>query len=160
MWLALLFACAEEEDCKGGYCGETIFVAPEPLLQCDERGWETPDDPLQAFCVGCVELECSYTVLADPAVAKIEIDVAGELPDGTSWSEYHDDFVADSEGVWSLSLHRVSTLEEYVSGDTTLLPPDDDSVSFGFSASDAEGVYVDCAWAGDDGAQFGDCRAL
>lgn len=159
MWL-LLLACVED-PCKDGYCGDLPDpVVNETLLPCADIGFESPPEPLRAFCVGCSGTTCSWQTLASVGVARVELDVAGAAPDVADWSEYHDAFTVDDDELWSLTLDLASSTGEYTSGQTTLLDPESADVTWLFSAADEEGVYLDCAWSGADAERFSDCREL
>ncbi len=165
MWpgVWLLLGCGEPDPCKDVGCGVTAPQIVLPLLVCDEQGWETPDAPLQAFCVGCVELECRWDVLASSEIVRVELDLYGTAPEWGEWSEFHDRFalVAEGpEGLWRQQLHRISDIDLFESGTNSLLWPESGELSFSFSAVDTEGTYVDCAWSGVDASLFEDCRPL
>jgi hypothetical protein len=160
MWL--LLACAAE-TCPAGWqlnvfdecvpIQDADDTGEAPAFSCNGVGAEVGTDALWSFCGACTDGRCDYA-----AVTRAERvnGVAMDLADGAGWSEYHDAFVPDGAGTWTLSLVQVSAYEDYASNTTTRVDPTGSagSTTVEISLTEQGGDWAGCWVFGADPSLF------
>ena len=162
MWL--LLACAEK-TCPSGY-QLNVFDECVPLqdpddtgdpapFSCDGVGSEVGEEALWSFCGSCADGRCDYAVVTRVDAVN---GAAMDLADGEGWSEYHDAFVSDGAGSWTLSLVQVSAYEDYASNATSRFDPTGSAgtTTIEVSLTEQGGDWAGCWVFGADPSLFTD----